>query len=44
MGGVESHCEELLPRIARLDLDFDIEVLAAVPTGRTGEAAAMTYA
>jgi len=31
MGGVESHCEEILPRIARLDTDIDIEVLARRP-------------
>jgi glycosyltransferase involved in cell wall biosynthesis len=28
MGGVESHCEELLPRIAQLAPDFDLEVVA----------------
>src|SRR5215218_4199088 len=31
MGGVESHCEEILPRIARLDADMDVEVLARRP-------------
>jgi glycosyltransferase involved in cell wall biosynthesis len=31
MGGVESHCEELLPRIAERDPDLDIEVLARRP-------------
>jgi glycosyltransferase involved in cell wall biosynthesis len=31
MGGVESHCEELLPRIAALDPSVDIEVLARRP-------------
>jgi glycosyltransferase involved in cell wall biosynthesis len=31
MGGVESHCEELLPRIAALDPSLDIEVLARRP-------------
>lgn len=28
MGGVESHCEELLPRVNALDPDFEITVLA----------------
>ncbi len=27
MGGVESHCEELLPRVARLNPEYDITVL-----------------
>jgi len=31
MGGVESHCEELLPRIASLDPGLDIEVLGRRP-------------
>lgn len=31
MGGVESHCEELLPRIKALRGDFDIELLARAP-------------
>ncbi|WP_051531648.1 glycosyltransferase family 4 protein [Sphingomonas sp. URHD0057] len=41
MGGVESHCEELLPRIAALDPDVELEVLARRPymsseTGKVG--------
>lgn len=31
MGGVESHCEELLPRIKALRPDWDITVLARAP-------------
>lgn len=31
MGGVESHCEELLPRIAGMDPNLEIEVLARLP-------------
>lgn len=31
MGGVETHCEELLPRIAELQPDLEIEALARAP-------------
>jgi hypothetical protein len=31
MGGVESHCEELLPRIAAMAPELAIEVLARRP-------------
>jgi glycosyltransferase involved in cell wall biosynthesis len=31
MGGVESHCEELLPRLAELDPALEIEVLSRQP-------------
>jgi hypothetical protein len=31
MGGVETHCEELLPRIADLAPEVEIEVLAQQP-------------
>jgi glycosyltransferase involved in cell wall biosynthesis len=30
MGGVESHCEELLPRVARINPDLDITVLGRI--------------
>ena len=31
MGGVEAHCEELIPRIAALAPDLDIELIARSP-------------
>ncbi|KHK92861.1 glycosyltransferase family 4 protein [Novosphingobium malaysiense] len=31
MGGIESHCEELLPRIKRTNTDLDISVLCRAP-------------
>lgn len=31
MGGVEAHCEELIPRIAALAPDLDIELIARLP-------------
>ncbi|HEY9217549.1 MAG TPA: glycosyltransferase family 4 protein [Phenylobacterium sp.] len=37
MGGVETHCEELYPRIHRLHPDIDVELLARAPyTGPHG--------
>ena len=41
MGGVESHCEQLYPRIKRLRADFDITVVGRrtyIPDGRTHHA------
>jgi glycosyltransferase involved in cell wall biosynthesis len=38
MGGVESHCEQLYPRVKRLRPDFDITVIGRktyIPDGRT---------
>jgi glycosyltransferase involved in cell wall biosynthesis len=38
MGGVESHCEQLYPRIKRLRPDFDITIIGRktyIPDGRT---------
>lgn len=38
MGGVETHCEELLPRVARLDPALDIELTARAPYQPAGVA------
>jgi glycosyltransferase involved in cell wall biosynthesis len=37
MGGVEAHCEELIPRLAALAPDLDFEVIARRPYAGTGE-------
>lgn len=37
MGGVEAHCEELVPRIAALAPDLDIELVARIPYVGAGE-------
>jgi glycosyltransferase involved in cell wall biosynthesis len=37
MGGVEAHCEELIPRIAALAPDLDIELVGRIPYIPPGE-------
>lgn len=37
MGGVEAHCEELIPRIAALAPDLDIELVGRIPYILPGE-------